>query len=218
ALHAADRVGHLPGDVLTHRAGDRARHLLDDGVGHLLADGVGHLGADALADVGRRGHLLADLALLPDPTGAGLVGGAAGHADAAARLVVRLAGARVEAALAGGFLPDVVRPARLAVGLGAPLANPAADRPAGRHRPADGLDALLVARLDALTVAGRAHVPHDALGDRPADGRADGLVAGLVARPADGRAALAAVLLADLLGDLVAGHVAVLLVHRPADR
>src|SRR5262249_26218689 len=104
-LHRAGRVRHLLGDVLADHARHRARHLLDDGVGHLAADRVGHAVADRLTHRRGAGHLLADRLAPPDLAGAHLVGGAAGHADQPAGLLVGLAGAGVEAALAAGPLP-----------------------------------------------------------------------------------------------------------------
>src|SRR5262249_38716062 len=102
------------------------------------------------------------------------------------------------------------------------LIIPVADSP--RHGLVGGaghahrLDAVPVAGLDAILVAGFLDRLHDGLAARPAHGLADLLVAGLADRLAHRLVAVLVAGLADLLADLVAGHVAVLLVDRAAHR
>src|SRR5262249_25175488 len=129
-------------DRLRHHTGDRVRHLLVLGVRDLPAHRVRHLLVDALLDHGRARDGLADRVGLPDFAAADLVGALLDAADPAARLLVRLAGARVEAALAALADPVRLLPARHAVLLRHPLAALPRHRLAGRDRLADRADAI----------------------------------------------------------------------------
>src|SRR5262249_26364975 len=121
-LHAGHRVGDLLGDRLGNHPGHRVRDLLDAGVRNLLADRVRNLLVDGFLDVGRAGNGLADGVLLPDLAAADLVGALLAALDPLTGLVVALAGARVEAALAALPVPGRLGLAGDAVLLGHPLA------------------------------------------------------------------------------------------------
>ena len=170
---------------------------------------------NALLDGGHARNLLAHVAADGLRLHAHLVGLLAADAVPLAGLVMRLAGAGIEAAFIAGLFPLVALLAGdanlLADGFLALLVH-------GLHHAdllADFLDAVLVAGLHDVFVGRAANVPHDGLLDRLADDHFTNML--LLDLLADRLLAFANVLLADLLANLMAGLVAVLFVNGLAD-
>src|SRR5207302_3425390 len=132
------------------------------GVVHLLAHGHRHPLNDALGHVGGARNLLGDAAHTPHLAGAGLGRRLAGH-PALAMDAAHLAGAGI-ALVHANVLPDMPRPAGLAIRLLDPFTAAARHGFAGRHRLADLLDALAVAGLGDLLAALDADLLGHALG------------------------------------------------------
>jgi len=128
--------------------------------------------------------------------------------------VVRLAGARIEAAFAAAANQLAIALALLAILFFFPVTALLGHGLHGADRLADGLAAIAVAGFLHVLVAGHADVFAALLADRPAGGAANFAVASFAHRLADLAAHFFAVLLTNLLADLVLDLVAMRFAHR----
>src|SRR5581483_4337361 len=136
---------------------------------------------------------------------------------APADAVVRLAGARIEAAF-GDALPGRVAAAGLGVALVDPFAAAFGHGLHRLHRLAHGLDAFIHGRLAHVLAHRAADVLDVGFDDALLHLAADGLVVRLGDRLAHRLAAFTQVLLADLLGHLADAGAHLLFIHRLAHR
>ena len=216
-LRAANRIGHLLDLGLFHRATHGVGDPFGLGDRDFLADHNGDLLDDAFFHVLDAGDLLADSPFFPDFPRADLRRDLLAAALPVAALVMRPAGARIEAALALGADPVRFGPGRRAILLVHPFAALFVHGLGALHLLADDAFALLDLRLLDRLIGRAANVLIAGLLDRLADGAADLLVVGFADRLANGLADFPDVLLTDLLVNLVAAALDVLLVHRLAD-